>query len=80
MFVDQAETAALQVAEKFATAQGDHGWRQRYHYMVAACALREIVSIQRRRKLGALGRDLLEGAEGFWIAEAVKCFNAAQGK
>lgn len=77
-FVDQAEAEALQVAEKFAKAQRDNGWRKRYHYMVAACALREIVSIQRRRKLGALGRELPDGAEGFWIAEAIKYFNAAR--
>lgn len=76
-FVDQAETEALQVAEQFAATQGDQGWRKRYHYMVSACALREIVSIQRRRKLGAVGRDLPEGAEGFWVAEAVRYFQAA---
>ena len=48
-----------------------------YHFLVAACALREIVSIQRRRKLSAVGRDLPEGAEGFWIVEAVRNFNLA---
>lgn len=73
-FVDEAESYALEMAEQFAKDRGDNAWHHRYCMTVAACALREIVSIQRRRKIGALGRELPDGAEYFWVTEAIKYY------
>lgn len=72
------EMEALEMADNFGRHVKDSGWRQRYYYAVAACALREITSIRKRRAIGALGRELPEGAEGFWIGESLRYFARAQ--
>lgn len=79
-FAKIAELLALSLAEEFVSQYNDFDfrWRWRYYSTVAAVALREIVSVQRRRQLRALGRELPEGAEYFWIAEAIRNFKLAR--
>lgn len=77
-FIQASERIATRAIADYAGYSGFPDWQNYYHLTVAVSAICEIAGVQRRKKIGALGRQLPKDIEYFWLAEAIQRFQLSQ--